>query len=105
MSAPRHSLRKTVLLRARRGDYASAGEIAIVASVSRQTANRWLLEAGINLAAARIKYLAKLYQFGQEYVGALSGAPRLTNEERRRQVIAAVRRLNAAQAKRAAKKH
>lgn len=104
MSKPSHALRKFVLFNARQGDYASAGEIAVVASVSRQTACRWLREDGIDLAAARIKYLAKLCQAGQEQTQRLQGAPRMTNEERHRQMAEAVRRLNAAQTKRSTKK-
>lgn len=104
MPTPSPRLRNAVMMQAKRGDYASIAEVATVASVSRQTAFRWLQEAGIDLRAARIKYLAKLYVIEQAYLARISGAPRLTTEEKHRQMVDAVRRLNAAQVQRSVKK-
>lgn len=57
MSAARHGLRKRVLARARRGEFASAREIGVVAGVTVQTALRWLREAGMDIEAVRGKRL------------------------------------------------
>ncbi len=92
------------MLEAKRGDYASIAEIAMVASVSRQTAFRWLQEAGIDLRAARNKYLAKLYVAEQVYLARFTGAPRLTAEQKHKQLVDAVSRLNAVQVQRSVKK-
>jgi hypothetical protein len=88
------------MLRARRGEFCSAVEVALIASVTRMTAHRWLIAAGIDVAAARLGYLAKLHQQHQESVAALSGQKPLTAQERRRQTLKAVQRLNDAQVKR-----
>ena len=92
------------MMQARRGDYASLSEIALVASVSKQTAFRWLTEDGIDLRVARNNYLAKLYVSEQEYLSRLKGAPRMTAADRRREMADAVRRLNAAQVQRSVEK-
>jgi|SRR5216684_1068048 len=57
MSAARHGLRKRVLARARRVEFASAREIGVVAGVTVQTALRWLREAGMDIDAVRGKRL------------------------------------------------
>lgn len=97
------SAHRTLMLRARRGEFCSAVEIAMIASVTRMTAHRWLMKAGIDVAAARLKYLAKQHQQHQETVAALSGQRPLSAQERRGQVLKAVKRLNDAQAQRMAK--
>lgn len=60
MPSLRHPLRERVLLQVRNGRFASVREIMTVASVPRQTVNRWLREAGLSLAAARLQFVAKL---------------------------------------------
>lgn len=43
----------------------------VVASIPRQTANRWLREAGINLGKARLTMLAKMHEREERYLAGL----------------------------------
>jgi hypothetical protein len=99
MVRARHHLRIRVLARARRGEFASAREIGLVASVPVQTALRWLREAGIDIDAVRLLHLAKMYQRDQEHMGFRLGSPRPTKQQRRSEILRAVRAFNEAMAK------
>lgn len=103
MAGQRHPLRDRLLQRARRGEFASALEIGLVAQVPQQTANRWLREAGIDIKRMRNRYLAKLHLRTQEAAAIVTGHRPLSAQERRKQVVEAVKRLNDAQAQRVAK--
>lgn len=94
MGAQRHRLRNRVLARARRGEFASAREIGLVASVPVQTALRWLREAKIDIDALRLKHLAKVHQKDHEEMAVRSGSPRPTDKQRRVDVLKAVRKFN-----------
>lgn len=93
-------MRDALMLRARRGEFSSAAEIAFVAEVSRMTAHRWLVAAGIDVAAERMTRLAKLHQITHEREAVRSGQKPLSAQERRRQTLEAVRKFNEAQAER-----
>lgn len=95
---------RSLMLRARRGEFCSAVEIAMIASVTRMTAHRWLVTAGVDVGAARLKYLAKQHQQHHEKVATSSGQKPLRAQERRKQVLEAVKRFNDAQTERMAKK-
>ena len=99
MAARRHPLRDRILTRIRRGDLASVREIMLVASIPRQTANRWLREEKIDLAAMRMRHVAKLHRIEEEYLAARSGRPKASQQERWREMQKAVRRFNEANAK------
>lgn len=99
MPAPRHPLRRRIMTRIHRGDFASVMEIMLVASVPRQTANRWLREAGIDRAAMRMRQVARMHQIEEEYLAGLSGAPRKTARQRWIETSKAVRKFNEANAK------
>jgi hypothetical protein len=71
MAAPRHPLRDRILHRIRRGDLASVREIMLVASVPRQTANRWLRESGIDLANARLRHVARMREQEERHLAGL----------------------------------
>lgn len=92
--------RSALMLRARRGEFSSASEIAFVGEVTRMTAHRWLVAAGIDLAAERMRRLARLHQIIQERELVRSGQKPLSAQERRRQTLEAVRKFNEAQAER-----
>lgn len=94
------NIREALLLRARRGEFGSATELAIVADVTRMTAHRWLVAARIDIAAARMQWLGKLHLATQERERTASGQKPLSGNERRRQTVKAVKRLNDAQIKR-----
>jgi hypothetical protein len=99
MAARRHPLRDRILARIRRGDLASVREIMLVASIPRQTANRWLREEKIDLPAMRMRHVAKLHRVEEEYLAARSGQPRPSQQQRWREMQRAVRRFNEANAK------
>jgi hypothetical protein len=99
MPKRRHSLRKRLMVRARRGEFASPAEIAMVASVAWQTANRWLREGRIDLGAARLQHLARVLQKESDGVAHPARA-HLTEDQRRASIRKAVRQFNEAQAKR-----
>ena len=71
----------------------------LVASVPRQTVNRWLREERLDLATMRLRHLARLHQAEEEYLDTRSGQPRLTRQQRWVQTKQAVRRFNEANAK------
>jgi hypothetical protein len=71
MAANRHPLRERILSRINRGELASVREIMLVASIPRQTANRWLREAGIELDVARQRMLAKMHEQEERYLAGL----------------------------------
>lgn len=96
MIGPAHSL---LMLRARRGEFSSAAELALVASVTRMTAYRWLMAARIDIAAARLDYLAKA-QVQHQRAAVDGGKAPMTAREQRRLTVLSVKRLNDAQARR-----
>jgi hypothetical protein len=99
MTARRHPLRDRILSRIRRGELASVREIMLVASIPRQTANRWLREAAIDLGVMRLRHLAKLHRQEEEYLETRSGQPMRTRRQRWIETQRAVRRFNEANAK------
>lgn len=99
MAAPRHPLRDRLLTRIRLGELASVREIMLVASIPRQTANRWLREAGIDLKVVRLRRIAEMHEQEELYLAARSGMKRPTAAQRRRDTLKAVRRFNAANGK------
>lgn len=86
------------MIRIRRGDFATVREIMLVGTVPRQTVNRWLREEKIDLAAMRMRYVARMHRIEEEYLAGLSGTVRLTARQRRLEMKQAVRRFNEAQA-------
>lgn len=99
MPARRHPLRQWVVTMFRRGDLISAAEGAIVASVPRQTVARWIREAGIDIRATRLQYLARTQRKAQRYADGLPPLQKPTKAQMRRQIEEAMRRFNAANAK------
>lgn len=99
MPGHRHALRDRILARIRRGELATVREIMLVASVPRQTVNRWLREDKIDLAAMRLRHISKLHQVEEEYLETRSGQPRLTSQQRWIATRRAMRRFNEANAK------
>jgi hypothetical protein len=71
MPAKRHPLRSRTLAGIKSGRFATVSEIMMVASIPRQTANRWLREAGIKLADARLRRLAKMRSQEERYLEGL----------------------------------
>jgi hypothetical protein len=71
MAAPRHPLHDRTVARAKRGDFASVREMMLVASIPRQTAHRWLREAGIDVVKARLHFMAKLRADAERYLAGL----------------------------------
>jgi hypothetical protein len=96
MAARRHQLRDRILNRVRLGDFATVREIMLVASIPRQTANRWLREAGIDLAVARLRRIARMHGQEELYLAARSGMRKPTAAQQRRDNMRSVRRFNAA---------
>jgi hypothetical protein len=72
MAPARHPLRDRILFRIRRGEIASVREMMLVASIPRQTANRWLREADIDLDAARLVLVTKMHEQEERH---LAGKP------------------------------
>lgn len=96
MAARRHPLRDRILARIHRGEIASVREIMLVASIPRQTANRWLREAGIDLAEMRMRLVAKMHGQEEVYLASRSGVKRPTAAQQRRDLLKSVRRFNEA---------
>lgn len=96
MAARRHPLRDRILARVRRGDLASAGEIMLVASVPRQTANRWLREAGLDIAAMRLRQVARMHDQEERYLAGTTPRRRPSKAMLRREAEAAIRKFNEA---------
>ncbi|MCK1585472.1 hypothetical protein IVB03_39450 [Bradyrhizobium sp. 168] len=71
MAAPRHPLRDRVLARVKRGEIASVVEIMLVASVPRQTANRWLRQSRLDLADLRLRAVARMHEQEERYLAGL----------------------------------
>lgn len=82
----------------KRGDLASPAEAATVASVPRQTAARWIREAGIDVKVARLRYLARNQLKAERYAAGLPPRRKPSKAEMRRTTEEAVRRFNAANA-------
>lgn len=99
MAARRHPLRDRIITRIRRGELASVREIMLVATLPRQTVNRWLREEKIDLAAMRLRHVAKLHRIEEEYLASRSGQHRPTKRQRWLEMQRAVRRFNEANAK------
>jgi hypothetical protein len=71
MAARRHPLRNRLLLRVRRGDFATVKEIMIVGSLPRQTVCRWLREDRIDLASARLRLIASMHEREERFLAGL----------------------------------
>lgn len=99
MTARRHPLRDRILVRIQRGELASVREIMLVASIPRQTVNRWLREAGIDLSVVRMRMVAKMHGQEELYLAGRSGVKRPTAAQQRRDLLRSVRRFNEANAK------
>ncbi|WGR74329.1 MULTISPECIES: hypothetical protein [unclassified Bradyrhizobium] len=99
MVAARHPLRDRIIARVRRGEIANVREMMLVASIPRQTANRWLREAGIDLSEMRLRLIAKMHTQEELYLAGRSGMKRPTAAQQRRDLLKSVRRFNAANAK------
>lgn len=80
----------------RRGELISPSEGAIVASVPRQTVARWIREAGIDVKAMRLRYLARHHLKAERYAEGLPPRRKPSKAEMRRTTEEAVRRFNAA---------
>lgn len=99
MPARRHPLRDRIITRIRRGELATVREIMLVASLPRQTVNRWLREEGIDLEAMRLRHVAKLHTIEEQYLASRSGQRRPTRRQQWLETQRAVRRFNEANAK------
>jgi hypothetical protein len=76
MAARRHPLRNRLLLRVRRGDFATVKEIMLVGSLPRQTVCRWLREARIDLAQMRLKQIVKMHEREERFLAGLPAKKR-----------------------------
>lgn len=74
-------------------------EGAFVATVPRQTVGRWVREAGIDVQAARERYLARSQLKAARHEAGLQPARKPTKAEMRRDLAKAVGRFNAANAR------
>lgn len=74
-------------------------EIMLVASITRQTACRWLREAEIDLVAARLRRIAKMHGQEELWLAGRSGMRKPTAAQQRRDTLRSVRRFNAANSK------
>lgn len=83
----------------RRGDLVSPTEGALVASVPRQTISRWIREAGVDVKATRLRYLARCQTKAQRYAAGLPPLRKPTKAQMRVMLDEAMRRFNAANAK------
>lgn len=82
----------------RRGDLISPAEGAIIASVPRQTAARWIREAGIDVKAARLRYLARCHLKAERHAAGLPPRRRPSKSQMRKDADKALRDWNAANA-------
>lgn len=71
MAARRHPLRDRILTRIKRGEIASVHEIMLVASIPRQTANRWLREEQIDLARMRLRHVTRMHEQEERHLAGL----------------------------------
>lgn len=102
MAPSRHPLRQWVLGMYLRGDLTSPAEGAVVASVPRQTVARWIREAGIDIAATRLQYLARSQRKAQRYVDGKPPRNKPSKAYLRKVATKALRDFNRAQQKRVA---
>lgn len=102
MAAARHPLRDRILARINRGEIASVAEIMLVASIPRQTANRWLREAKVKLGEMRMRMVAKIREQEERYLAGLPAHRKPTKAQMRKIAAKAVRDFNRAQSKRVA---
>jgi hypothetical protein len=86
----------------RAGTLTSAAEGAMIATVPRQTVARWIREAGIDIAAARRQYLARVQKRAQRYVDGKPPRGKPSKRYLRRMADRALREFNRAQSKRVA---
>lgn len=97
MPGHRHPLRSYLMSLARRGRFASVKEIMLVGAVPRQTINRWLREAKLDLGKCRMVSLARARGEALQYEERMGGR-RMSAQQVRRETKQAVRRFNAAHA-------
>jgi hypothetical protein len=60
MAARRHPLRSHIVTLFQRGDLVSVREAALICDASRQAISKWLRQAGIDIEASRLAYVARL---------------------------------------------
>jgi hypothetical protein len=99
MAPRRHPLRDWVIGMYRRGELCSPVEGALIATVPRQTVGRWIKEAGIDVHAARERYLARSQLKAARYAAGLPPMRKPSKTEMRRDLAKAMRRFNAANAR------
>lgn len=99
MAPARHPLRNWVESMFKRGDLTSPAEGALIASVPRQTAARWIREAGIDVKACRLQYLARNQLKAARYAAGMPPTRKPSKAEMRRDLAKAMRRFNAANSK------
>lgn len=75
---------------------ASVAEIMLVASVPRQTANRWLREAGVDLTAMRLRQVARMHDHEERYLAGTGPRRRPSKAMLRREAEIAIRKFNEA---------
>ncbi len=102
MARARHPLRDWVVGMFRNGTLTSPAEGAIVATVPRQTVGRWIREAGIDVKAARLQFLARSQRRAQRYVEGKPPRGKPSKRYLRRLAAKALRDFNRAQSKRVA---
>lgn len=85
----------------RKGELTSPSEGALIATVPRQTVARWVREAGIDVRATRLRFLARNQRRAQRYVDGKPPARRPSKAEMRRDLEESMRRFNAANTKQA----
>jgi hypothetical protein len=74
----------------------------MVATVPRQTVARWIREAGIDIRATRLQYLARAQRRAQRYVDGKPPRGKPSKRYLRRIAAKALRDFNRAQQKRVA---
>jgi hypothetical protein len=102
MAPARHPLRDWVVGMFKAGTLTSPAEGATVASVPRQTVARWVREAGIDIRATRLQYLARTQRKAQRYADGKPARGKPSKAYLRKIAAKAVRDFNRAQSKRAA---
>ena len=95
---PEINLRKQyIAAMARRGELASLEEGALIATMTKATIRRWLVDAGIDWMVTRRQWLARRYARCEDWAANRPPPRHPTKEQMRRQLAQAIRRTNAAQ--------
>jgi hypothetical protein len=99
MAPRRHPLRNWIISMYQRGELATVAEGAIIGTVPRQTVARWIREAGIDIGATRLRYLARCQLKAERYTAGLPPPQRPSRAQMRRDLEKAMRHFNAANAR------